>query len=326
MGNLTPIVQGVTSVGGGVIGMIGQRKRDERAMMNQRQLMDIQFKNQQRLNEQGHELQKKMWEHTNYKNQMKMIEEAGLNPALLYGMQGGGGVTVGSQTGGNAAAGQAPQPQHMDISSIVQANNLAADVALKKALADKAQAEADKTRGVDTQQAETSVQKMLAEIKSQEAQQALMKAHTEGQEISNLIQGESMEEQIQTLKYTAKRIEYEAGKAKNDKSVSDATVNDAISKIKAETAIKWLETNLIKADTKLSQEQAKKAAAEIVNMQSKLGLDIRMTDAKEREVKAKEFETFIKANYPTVWEAFGHSVMTGINMINGGETYKFEKP
>ena len=43
-----------------------------------------------------------MWDYTNYENQKKHLEAAGLNPALLYGSSGGGG---GSAAGGGNAAG-----------------------------------------------------------------------------------------------------------------------------------------------------------------------------------------------------------------------------
>ena len=37
------------------------------------------------------ELGKEMWDYTNFENQKKHLEAAGLNPALLYGSSGGGG-------------------------------------------------------------------------------------------------------------------------------------------------------------------------------------------------------------------------------------------
>ena len=88
------------NVVGGVIGMIGQRKREKRAMQNQERLMDIQQRNQMNLNTQGSQLQKDMWDYTNYENQVKHLDAAGLNRGLIYGMSGGGGTTTGSQGGG----------------------------------------------------------------------------------------------------------------------------------------------------------------------------------------------------------------------------------
>lgn len=309
MSALTSIATGLTSVGGGVIGMIGQRKREDRAMMNQRQLMSIQHKNQQELNEQGHKLQKEMWDYTSFPNQIKMLEKSGLNPALIYGMGGGSASTVGSQTGGQAAGGQAPQPQHMDISSIIQANTMAADIQLKKALADKATAEADKTRGIDTKVAEVTAASITEGINNLKAQQALMQAHTIGQNLSNMLEGESMDDQIKTMKWTAHKIEAESRKAKSEADVSEKTIDERISKIQAEAVVEWMKYNLMKSEVKLNEAEAKKAAADIVQKWTSLGLEREGLQLKERELKVKEFEAEIKANYPSVWEALGHGTM-----------------
>ena len=42
-----------------------------------------------------------MWDYTNYENQVKHLEAAGLNPALLYGQGGGGGATAAGGAVGN---------------------------------------------------------------------------------------------------------------------------------------------------------------------------------------------------------------------------------
>ena len=55
-------IQAGAQVGGGLLTMIGQRKREERAMQNQQKLMGLQFSNQMKLNEQGQRLQMDTWE------------------------------------------------------------------------------------------------------------------------------------------------------------------------------------------------------------------------------------------------------------------------
>jgi len=111
-------------VAGGILGMIGQKKRAKKAHSRNKELMGIQFANQQALNQQGHELQMKTWRDTGYEAQMKMMKDAGLNPSLMYGMSGGGGQTTGSQGGGSASGNQAHAP--MDIGASVQASLMAA--------------------------------------------------------------------------------------------------------------------------------------------------------------------------------------------------------
>jgi hypothetical protein len=97
--------------------------------------MGIQFGHQTALNQQGHDLQMDMWKKTNYPAQVKMLEQAGLNPALLYGMGGAGGSTTGSQGGGSAAGGSAPGQGSIDLPMAMmgaQIENIKADTEKKK--------------------------------------------------------------------------------------------------------------------------------------------------------------------------------------------------
>lgn len=125
-----------TQIGGSLLSMLVQKKREKRAMANTKELMALQHKNQQELNKQGQNLQLDTWEKTNYPAQMEMLKEAGLNPALLYGMSGGGGTTTGSQSGGTAASGSAPAPmQPMDLGNALQGAATAAQIKLTNAQA-----------------------------------------------------------------------------------------------------------------------------------------------------------------------------------------------
>ena len=132
----------------------------------QKQLMDIQFRNQKSLDKYGSELQYEMWEKTNYPAQVAMLKEAGLNPALLYGKGGPGGMT-GSQTGGSATGGNAPQTQSPHFMSISASLAQGAQIELMKAEANKANAEAENLRGVVREEAETRISKMVAETSNE---------------------------------------------------------------------------------------------------------------------------------------------------------------
>ena len=132
----------------GILSMLGQKGREKRAMKNQQKLMGVQFQNQKDLNLQGHDLQFDMWKKTNYPAQMEMLKEAGLNPALMYGMSGGGGTTAGSQGGGSAQGGNAPAPQPMEIGNMLQASLLKAQKENIEADTENKKAQTTKTAGL----------------------------------------------------------------------------------------------------------------------------------------------------------------------------------
>ena len=102
----------------------------------QRDMMNLQYNNQRKLNEQGLKMQKEMWDYTNYENQVEHMKNAGLNVGLMYGGSGGGGATTGSQGGGSASAGNAPV---MDLGQNLMQG---AQLELIKAQTEKTKAEA----------------------------------------------------------------------------------------------------------------------------------------------------------------------------------------
>ena len=73
---------GALGAAGGLLGMIGQNSRAKKQHNRQKELMGIQFQNQQQLNQQGHELQKKMWEDTNYPRTNENDARSGIKSRL----------------------------------------------------------------------------------------------------------------------------------------------------------------------------------------------------------------------------------------------------
>ena len=106
-----------TGVGSGVSelwGMIGGHGQERRGYRNNRNLMQFQYENQRRLNEQGRDIQMDIWNKTNAAAQVQHYKDAGLNPALMYGTSGATG-TTGSQGGGSASMGSSQQGRVMDL-------------------------------------------------------------------------------------------------------------------------------------------------------------------------------------------------------------------
>ena len=135
------------AVGTGV-GMISDMFRQGNQYDQQKKLMELQMQNQMKLNLQNQKIQQENWDYTNYENQMKHIENAGLSAGLIYGGSGAGGAIMGGGAGGSASGGSAPQYGNMYALGI-QASMNEAQIDLMKAQAEKERAQA-KNLGADT--------------------------------------------------------------------------------------------------------------------------------------------------------------------------------
>ncbi len=169
-------MSGIAGLAGTLFGIGLQGGRQRAQNQENRDLMGIQYRNQQRLNNQGHNLQMQMWKNTNYGAQKEEMKKAGLNPGLMYGMSGGGGTTTGSQSGGSASGGSASAP--MDIGQAGQMGMMASQIEVNKASAKKMEAEADNLRGGEGTQGETSINKGKSEIELMRLEGFLKEART----------------------------------------------------------------------------------------------------------------------------------------------------
>jgi ribosomal protein S20 len=138
----TSIIGPALQVGGGLLGMINQRKRENRLFNRQKQLMGLQFDQQQKLNQQGADLAYENWLRTNFPAQVEQLKEAGLSVGMMYGQGGAGGATANAGSGGGAAGGSPIDPSFLDIGSIMQAAKIGEELEALKATKDKTKAEA----------------------------------------------------------------------------------------------------------------------------------------------------------------------------------------
>ena len=87
----------------------GDYYRDKEVEQSQR-LLDQQTEAQSKLMQQSKNQQLAMWNATNYGAQTAHLQEAGLNPALMYGAGGGGGST----TAGSGEVGKQQQVEQVN--------------------------------------------------------------------------------------------------------------------------------------------------------------------------------------------------------------------
>ena len=146
------------------LGLLTQPLKNKQQLKQAQKLQWMQEEGAVRLGDYNYGKQLEMWKATNAPAQVAMLKEAGLNPALLYGSKGGGGATTGS-------GGSMPGGQHAETASAsrgaegmglqaallqAQKENIEADTELKKA-------DAAKTSGVDTKEAEARIANLTAD-------------------------------------------------------------------------------------------------------------------------------------------------------------------
>lgn len=195
---MLPAVAG--TAGNAVSGIFGNKSRRKEA--------DKAYERQQELMDKAQSQQLDMWNKTNYSAQRQQMESAGLNPALMYGMGGGGGATTGSAS--------APSVQKADIQNIdvragevaqlalmnAQKKNIEADTKAKEAQALETEARASKTVGVDTAQAEETLKN-----------QKFLNAVNEAVGVGTKANKESAEAEVQQLLLERLNADWETFKA-----------------------------------------------------------------------------------------------------------------
>lgn len=248
MGWLTDIGQQlVGGAAGGAMGMvlggINDRYQDKRQLAQQGKLQAMQEAGQirvgQAMGDYNLKNAKDMWEYTGYEGQKRQIKEAGLNPALLYGMKGGGGITTGPTAGpGNVGSDTTMQ------TSIKPTESMAMGMQLGLLRAQKELIEAQRD-------------KAIAEIPVAGAQTKDLTASAEGKGLANALTA--------WLQGVTKEGE-EAGTL--DKSVRGQQEIQEIKRAEAETTFKIDENERQKI---MNNAQIKKLSAQI-ELMNKQGL------------------------------------------------------
>lgn len=267
--------------GGQLLGMLGGHQAGRRNYRDQRNLMDLQHRNQRDLNQQGHDLQFDMWNKTNYGAQVGHMKDAGLNPALMYKGAGPGG-TTGSQGGGSASGGASQMTKAMDMQNML----VGAQINSLNAKANKDNADAGLVP--------TTEKGILANIKTEEAKQEFMGVQTKytallgNADISK--KGAEVKRLIEETKNIGIRNE-----------VDKATIGAEINRMIAESLGAVLENKFKEANISLTESKIKEISESITQRWKDLEL-------KGREVDVKEFEAGLKADYPSVQQMLGKGI------------------
>lgn len=143
-----------------------QRAMKEQEAYNKR-IMALQNQYQQQAAAQSQQYAKDYWDYTNTENQVSHLKNSGLNIGLMYGQSGAGGMGAS----GGARQESPDQAQGNPVGMALQVQQLEqqrrmndAQIALAEAQANKANTEANKISGVDTQEALKRIEEASSRI------------------------------------------------------------------------------------------------------------------------------------------------------------------
>nr|DAG84050.1 MAG TPA: hypothetical protein [Microviridae sp.] len=298
----------------GVIGMISNAISQTKADKYNKEYMGLQAHYNEQAADRNQQRQKDMWNYTNAENQKQHLINAGLNPALMYGQQGAGGV---GQTGNTNEQGvQAPtgNPVMMGL----QAESIAQDIALKAAMAKKAEAEANKTAGVDTELTQKQIQSeqrrfenMLKEGYLMEAKQSLFRQqkwteealqhYYEQEEATSWQKGNNlaMENQVLTQQWKSwvEKAKQEGIKTWEMEQTKEIYVKNQAAILSLNLAMEMKEKNL----AKLSIQQVKNLQEEILKIKSEAKKNKMTTETYPKYVQG-QIDYWLEQNNIKKWE------------------------
>jgi len=203
--------EGPIGIGLGMLEGAINQGLNQQQFQQQQELMEIAQQNQMALNQQGSDLQYKLWKKTSYPKQVEMMKKAGLNPALMYKGAGAAGST-GSQTGGSAASGNAPQAWRANMQTVLmglEAKSLEKDIENKEIQNQLDRIEVNRQLG-ENKRGEAEIEKVIAETRNID-EDTKLKAEQKLKTISEKKLNESM---------------IRLNKLKEDKGVTGSAIND----------------------------------------------------------------------------------------------------
>lgn len=251
--------------------------------------MQRQHKYQKKINKFNQELAYELWERTGPTGQMEQLKKAGLNPGLMYGMGGGtggttsagSGASTGTQTNNNVQLGMGLQLQQQKA----MIENTNADTELKKA-------EASKTAGVDTQEAQSRIENLKADVNNKAVSNALMNLELKIKEATGMKTAELANDQ---LKAGIEKVEADTEIALTEGKIKKESANAVITQtrkavIEQQLRISLQRGGIIKqgAETQQIRAATGKIADEIVKMYNDMRVANETVSQRDIELKIKE--------------------------------------
>lgn len=313
MSNILDIGAGIgQQVAQGALGIGLAAYNDNRQEIQNRKFMNQQLGMNKEMADYNMQKQMEMWEKTNYSAQMAQMKKAGINPALLYGMSGGGGVTTGNP-GGSGVSSATAQQNPGDVQGIMgiglnsaliqaQIDNIKADTKVKEGDA------ANKPKIGENIDASTGLIK--AQTGNTEADTALTKINTDIATAMKKVQEGTIEEQIKLITQTAANATEETTQMIVKTNIDRATQNTVIDTVRANLVGQLLQNALTK-------KGIEKTAAETMAIAQEIAQGWRDLDIRQAGVDQQRRANDIQKNYTEklINLGVGEEVIQGVGTI-----------
>lgn len=336
---MDPMIGGLANVAlGGAIGIGDTMFGNQQQLKQNEKLLKQEMEAQKQMAEFNQALGIDTWKKTNMSAQMAELKKAGLNASLMYGGKGGGGATT--QTGGQGVSGAKAQSNQgaigMGIQNMQALQMNQAQIDLMKAQANKANVEAKKTGGVDTELAKGQLGKLAQEIKSETVKTSILGYQETIEAVRADVMQRTANEQIGTIQEAYNKLKGEAISAQTRGEIDQANADELIKQASLETVKMAVEIEALQAvknntlqKTEESKQFVMKLQAEIVRMGEQTAQGwAGLTDADlDRAIKQTiaNFQTSTPAQIKQ-WTDVGESLTRSFNnILRGNKEYGEQK-
>ena len=283
---------GIGFIGNALSQTLGLSWSPGRAMREQeaynKRIMALQNQYQQQAAAKSQQYAKDYWDYTNTENQVAHLKNSGLNIGLMYGQSGAGGMGASGgarQESPDQAQGN-PIGMALQVQQIEQQRKMNdAQIALAEAQANKANEEAKKIGGVDTQEAlkrieeaSSRIELNLREGNYKEALTELTKAEKEAtnaltslREMQEGLTNAQISEAFAIAGYYSEKAHTEYWTKENEKIQNEYlkdTYNDRVDAAYYNNAVAIALAAKYKSDKDVNEEQIKHLQASIEELEA----------------------------------------------------------
>lgn len=272
---------------GAILGLALGGWNDKRQYNQQEDLQRLQIQGNKEMTDYAYKKQMEMWNATNYWAQVEQMRKAGLNPAMMYGMSGGGGATMGS--GGGGVSGASAPVGGGEVGAMMgmgmQMQMIKAQKDLIEAQTNKTNTEANKIGGVDTKKTETEILDLTQGITNKQAIEKLTRVQTTIAELDAQLKGKTIEEQEEIIQWAAGKALYDMEMAEREAFIQKATMNNKIDQVKAELIGTYLRNTLTSAQTDATKKGIEVNTAQIAKMAQDVAQGWKQLSNAEKQIK-----------------------------------------